>query len=67
MLINHLRGFLVALTIVMTFFLANANAIADTLKIATWNIENLRVGATKDFPALQEYSDRFCSRIIFKI
>ncbi|MGK7894411.1 MAG: endonuclease/exonuclease/phosphatase family protein [Xenococcus sp. (in: cyanobacteria)] len=66
MLKTHFRRFVITLVIVVTFFLANANviAIADTLKIATWNIENLRVGADKDYPALQEYAEDLDADII---
>ncbi|MEM9510008.1 MAG: endonuclease/exonuclease/phosphatase family protein [Cyanobacteria bacterium P01_E01_bin.35] len=34
---------------------ANAVAIAEPLKIAAWNIENLTVGADKDYVFLQDY------------
>ena len=39
MLITHFKRVLITLAIVVTFFIANANAIAiaDPLKIATWN------------------------------
>lgn len=58
MFITRFRRVLISFAIVMAFFLANANAIAlaEPLKIATWNIENLRVGANKDYLQLKDYA-----------
>ncbi len=57
MFITRLRTVLVILAVVMLFFIANVNAIAlaEPLKLATWNIENLRQGSNKDYLSLQDY------------
>lgn len=58
MFITHLRRVLIIFALVMAFSMANVNAIvlAEPLKIATWNIENLTVGANKDYVSLQDYA-----------
>lgn len=58
MFINRLRRVLISFAIVSFFFLTNigAVAIAEPLKIATWNIENLRVGSDKDYLQLRDYA-----------
>lgn len=57
MFITCFRRILITFAMVMVFFIANANAmaIAEPLKIAAWNIENLRVGADKDYVFLKDY------------
>ena len=58
MFIKRLQKVMVTLALAMAFFMtyANAGAIAAPLKIATWNIEHLRVGADKDYLSLQDYA-----------
>ena len=57
MFFTRLRRTLIVFAVVMAFFMTNANAmaIAEPLKIAAWNIENLTVGADKDYVSLQDY------------
>ena len=58
MFITYFFKVLITFAIVMAFFLVNANAmaLAEPLKIGTWNIENLRVGASKDYLQLKDYA-----------
>ncbi len=62
----RLRRILITFALVMAFFISNANAIAiaEPLKIATWNIENLTVGANKDYLSLQDYAKDLDADII---
>ncbi len=66
MFIIRLRRVLITFAIVMAFFMANANAVAlaEPLKIATWNIENLRVGSNKNYRQLKDYAEDLEADII---
>lgn len=61
-----LKRIIIVLVIFMIFFAIDFKsiALAESLKIATWNIENLQVGSPKDYVFLKDYAEDLEADII---